>query len=99
VLDGPAPIALVVDAVERLVGVEADDVETEQAALAALPGERLNGAFLSGSTKEVTKVLDIQSLLKTAFVSGRVLCGSQSGLRRRRRKRRQPHRNGRRKDM
>jgi len=67
VLDGPAPVALVVDTVERLVGVEAEDVETEQAELAALPGERLKGAFLSADTKQVTKVLDIASLLKTAF--------------------------------
>jgi purine-binding chemotaxis protein CheW len=67
VLDGAAPIALVVDGVERLIEVEEEDVQTEQAELAALAGERLKGAFLSKDTKAVTKVLDIQALLKAAF--------------------------------
>ena len=45
VLDGAAPVALAVDAVEALVTVDADQIETRQAELAAKPGERLKGAF------------------------------------------------------
>lgn len=67
VLDGAAPIALVVDGVERLIEVEEVDVQTEQAELAAVAGERLKGAFLSKDTKAVTKILDIPLLLKSAF--------------------------------
>ena len=44
-LDGAAPVALVVDAIDALVSVEPDQVETRQAELAAKPGERLKGAF------------------------------------------------------
>ncbi|HLZ82168.1 MAG TPA: chemotaxis protein CheW [Caulobacteraceae bacterium] len=67
VLDGAAPVALAVDGVEALVTLEAGQVETRQAELAADPGERLRGAFLGGSGKGVTKILDIKSLLDADF--------------------------------
>ncbi|SDE44246.1 chemotaxis protein CheW [Belnapia rosea] len=68
VLDGAAPIVLVVDVVEALVTVEADRIETRQAQLAAEPVERLWGAFQYGPGLEVAKILDIQNLLSAAFV-------------------------------
>jgi len=45
VLDGAAPVALAVDVVEALVTVDAEQIETRQAELAAKPGEILKGAF------------------------------------------------------
>ncbi len=67
VLAGVAPVALAVDSVEALVTLEAAQVETRQAELAADPGERLRGAFLGGSGQSVTKILDIKSLLDANF--------------------------------
>jgi len=68
VLDGAAPVALTVDAVEALITVEPDRVETRQAELATRPGERLRGAFQTGAARELARILDIQSLLSAAFV-------------------------------
>jgi purine-binding chemotaxis protein CheW len=68
VLLGDAPVALVVDAVDALVSVDAEQVETAQGMMAAEPGERLRGAFRTGSDQPVTKILDIQALLASAFV-------------------------------
>lgn len=66
VLSGAAPVALSVDAVDALVSVAEDAVETAQSRLAAGPGERLTGAFRSGD--DVAKVLDIRAMLAEAFV-------------------------------
>jgi purine-binding chemotaxis protein CheW len=68
VLQGPTPVALAVDAVQALVSVAAQDIETRQAELATGPGERLQGAFRSAVGDEVAKVLDIQALLDGVFV-------------------------------
>lgn len=65
VLDAEAPVALVVEAVETLVAVDAHRLETNPAALAAEPGERLSGAFEAEGS--LIKVLDIEALLATAF--------------------------------
>ena len=51
VLDGAAPVALAVDAVEALVTVDAEQIETRQAELAAEPGELLKGAFATDGKK------------------------------------------------
>src|SRR6185369_10381522 len=67
VLDGAAPVVLAVDAVEVLVTVAADKIETRQAELAARPGERLKGAFMLDG-KGVAKILDIAALIGAAFV-------------------------------
>lgn len=67
VLGGGAPVGLVVDAVEALVSINAADVETRQAELAAEPGEMLAGAFQIGEAGAVAKILDIRSLLQAAF--------------------------------
>jgi purine-binding chemotaxis protein CheW len=68
VVDGAAPVALAVDTVEALVTVDADQVESRQAELAAESGERLQGAFQVSGDQEAFKILDVQSLLGTVFV-------------------------------
>ncbi|HEY4171890.1 MAG TPA: chemotaxis protein CheW [Rhodopila sp.] len=67
VLSGAVPMAFVVEAVDALVSVDSQQVETAQAMLAAEPGERLRGAFHTGTNQIVAKILDIQGLLATAF--------------------------------
>jgi purine-binding chemotaxis protein CheW len=66
-LDGAAPVALAVDAVQGLVTVQSDRVERGKAELAADPGERLTGAFESGAEGRIAKILDIRGLLTAAF--------------------------------
>ena len=68
VLDGAAPVALAVDAVEALVAVETDQIETRQAELATRPGERLKGAFAADGKNAIAKILDIEGLIGAAFV-------------------------------
>ena len=68
VLDGAAPVALAVDVVEALVTVDAEQIETRQAELAAQPGELLKGAFATDGKKSVVKILDIAALIGAAFV-------------------------------
>jgi purine-binding chemotaxis protein CheW len=62
VLDGAAPVAITVDAVERLVTLARGRIETRQSKLAADPGERLRGMFLDGSD-DAAKILDLPALL------------------------------------
>lgn len=72
VLEGLAPVALAVDRVEALVGVDVDKIETRQAELATRPGEKLKGAFATGEKDTVAHVLDIAALIGAAFaVEGR----------------------------
>jgi purine-binding chemotaxis protein CheW len=68
VLDGAAPVALAVDGVEALVTVDADQIETRQAELAARPGERLKGAFAADGKNAIALILDISALIGAAFV-------------------------------
>jgi purine-binding chemotaxis protein CheW len=68
VLDLGARVALTVDGVEAMVNVPAERLQTRQAELAALPGERLRGAFQAERGGAVAKVLDLKSLLDDAFV-------------------------------
>ncbi|THD62571.1 chemotaxis protein CheW [Phenylobacterium sp.] len=68
VLEGDAPVGLAVDAVDALVTVDAGRIETRQAELAALAGERLSGAFQPDGRSDVAKVLDIRTLIAAAFV-------------------------------
>ncbi|WP_158930834.1 chemotaxis protein CheW [Acidisphaera sp. S103] len=67
VLSGSVPVAFVVDSVDALVSIGTQHVETTQATIAAEPGERLRGAFHTGTDRTVAKILDIQGLLATAF--------------------------------
>ena len=68
ILDGAAPVALAVDVVEALVSVDAEQIETRQAELAAKPGELLKGAFATDRKKSIVKILDIAALIGAAFV-------------------------------
>jgi purine-binding chemotaxis protein CheW len=67
VLDGAAPVALAVDAVEALVTIDAGQIETRQAELAAKPGEILKGAFAADGKTSIAKILDIAALIGAAF--------------------------------
>jgi purine-binding chemotaxis protein CheW len=67
ILDVGAPVALVVDTVASLETVSARQVETGQNEISAVGDEKLLGAFSTGSTKEVAKILDIKALLQLAF--------------------------------
>lgn len=67
VLSGVNPVAIAVDAVQALISVAAERVETRQSELAAEPGERLQGAFTVESSGTVAKILDIHTLLTAAF--------------------------------
>ena len=68
VLDGAAPVAVAVDAVEGLVSVDAGAIEIRQAEIASEEGEKLRGAFQTGTRGEIAKILDIAALLQSAFV-------------------------------
>lgn len=67
VLDGAAPVALVVETVQSLVVTDEDRIEVREAELAAEPGERLLGAFKADGERGVVKILDIKPLLNAAF--------------------------------
>lgn len=68
VLEGGAPVALAVDAVDALVTLSETELETRQAELSAEAGERLIGAFMPKGGGAVAKVLDVRGLLDGAFV-------------------------------
>ena len=59
--------AIAVDAVDALVTVESDRVETQPAQLGVGRGERLKGVFALGEGRGAAKILDVQSLLAEAF--------------------------------
>jgi purine-binding chemotaxis protein CheW len=67
VLSGLSPVALVVEAVDALVAIDATEIETVQMVMAAEPGEHLRGAFRTGADRVVVKILDIKALLAVAF--------------------------------
>ena len=68
VLDVGTRVAIVVDEVDALVSIAADRIEKRQAELGAEPGERVDGAFQTGSAGHAAKILDIKGLLDAAFV-------------------------------
>jgi purine-binding chemotaxis protein CheW len=68
VLDGAAPVAAAVDAIETLATIAAEKIETRQTELSAKPGERIVGAFAVRDGAAVAKILDIQALIGAAFV-------------------------------
>lgn len=67
VLDVGAPVALVVDSVETLETVEDRQIEADQKEIGAVGAEKLLGAFSTGSSRQVAKILDVGSLLQGAF--------------------------------
>jgi purine-binding chemotaxis protein CheW len=78
VLAGGTPIALAVDAADRIVSVDAEHVETRQIEPAAEPGEILLGGFRTDrvgsrpqpdAEQEFTRILDLPTTLTAAFGS------------------------------
>jgi purine-binding chemotaxis protein CheW len=67
VLGGDAPVAIVVDAVDALVTIGAERLETQAAQLSVEQGERVTGAFPLGDGQGSAKILDVQALLAEAF--------------------------------
>ena len=71
VLAGAAPAAFAVEAVDTLVSVAADRVDTGQVEAVARPGERLLGAFhtesAGGGEQDITRILDLPSMLGAVF--------------------------------
>lgn len=67
VLDGGAPVAIVVDAIDALVTIGAERLETQAAQLSIEQGERVTGAFPLGDGWGAAKILDAQALLAEAF--------------------------------
>jgi purine-binding chemotaxis protein CheW len=67
ILDGAAPVALVVDSVSTIETIGSAQVELNQKDVGAAGSEKLLGAFPSGPDKEVAKILDIKGLLQAAF--------------------------------
>jgi purine-binding chemotaxis protein CheW len=68
VLDGGAPVAIVVDAIDALVTIGAERLETQAAQLSIQQGERVTGAFPLGDGRGAATILDAQALLAEAFV-------------------------------
>jgi purine-binding chemotaxis protein CheW len=64
VMSGAAPVALAVDAAPTLTAVA--QVQTEESAIMARPGEKLLGVF-DARDGQIAHVLDIQTLLAAAF--------------------------------
>ena len=67
VLDGAAPVAIVVDAIDALVSIDVERIETRSAQLSVERGEKLSGAFSLDDGQGAAKVLDVQTLLADAF--------------------------------
>ncbi len=67
VLGGGAPVAIVVDAIDGLVTIDAQRIETRSAELSVEAGERLIGAFPLGDGQSAAKILDVQALLAETF--------------------------------
>ncbi len=69
VLDIGAPVAIVVDSVETLETVNAEQIETRKKEVSASGAEKLLGAFSIGQDKNVAKILDVKTLLEAAFAN------------------------------
>jgi len=69
VLDIGAPVALVVDSVEMLESVNAEQIETRKKEVSAAGAEKLLGGFSIGRDKTVAKILDVKTLLEAAFAN------------------------------
>jgi len=69
VLDLGAPVALVVDSVETLETVPEEQIETRKKEVSAAGAEKLLGAFRISRNKDVAKILDVKTLLESAFAN------------------------------
>jgi chemotaxis signal transduction protein len=61
------PVAIVVDAIDALVTIAAERVQTQAAQLSVEQGERVTGAFPLGDGEGAAKILDVQALLAEVF--------------------------------
>ncbi|HEX3756963.1 MAG TPA: chemotaxis protein CheW [Rhizomicrobium sp.] len=68
VMHGASPVALAVDSVADLLELPDSDIERQESKLSALPGEILVGAFQHAKGGQIVKLLDIDTLLRAAFV-------------------------------
>jgi purine-binding chemotaxis protein CheW len=81
ILDIGAPAALVVDCVEALEMVNAQQVETRKKELSAAGAEKLLGAFAVERDKSVAKILDVRALLASLFsMRARVVGKERTGV-------------------
>ncbi len=69
VLDVGAAVALVVDSVEMLETATGQQVDTSKNELTAADAEKLIGVFTTGQDKVAAKILDIKTLLESAFAN------------------------------
>lgn len=67
VLDVGAPVAIAVDAVAKLEGVEAGRIEANKSGAGGESDRRILGAFALAGTQTVARILDIRALLDAAF--------------------------------
>ncbi len=67
VLDGAAPVAIVVDAIDALVTIEAERIDTRSAQVSVEQGEKLSGAFPLGDGQGSAKILDVPAILAETF--------------------------------
>jgi purine-binding chemotaxis protein CheW len=69
VLDVGAAVALIVDSVEMLETATAQQVQTHNNELTSTDAEKLLGVFTVGRDKTAAKILDIKTLLESAFAN------------------------------
>ena len=67
VLDSEAPVAVLVDSIDGLETIDPSQIETRKKELSAVGAEKLLGAFSLGGEKGVAKILDVKTLLASAF--------------------------------
>jgi purine-binding chemotaxis protein CheW len=66
-LDVGAPAALLIDAVETLEAIADEEIELADAAWREAGGEKIHGALKSTRSRDMTRILDIDGILSTAF--------------------------------
>jgi purine-binding chemotaxis protein CheW len=71
VLDGGAPVGIVLDSIDGLVTIDAERIETRSAQLSVERGEKLSGAFPLEDGQSAAKILDVQALLAETFARRR----------------------------
>lgn len=69
VLDGAAPVALIVDSVQTLETATSQQIDAAANTVAASDAEKLLGVFTTAQQNSAAKILDIQALLASAFAN------------------------------
>ncbi|HEY4276004.1 MAG TPA: chemotaxis protein CheW [Rhizomicrobium sp.] len=68
VMNSASPVALAVDTVLDLLELPESEIVRQEAKLSSLPGEVLLGAFQPPRGGQIVKLLDVDALLRSAFV-------------------------------